>query len=465
MLTKTLQVCTIFAFCIVRMHSISITSIVRFKCDNWIVRPSQGCVGTYILPTVVLTTSFCADNCQSIGNLRIIGTFVHTHYRNYVHGRNFIARNDIALVVTPLVPRRRKLVKLSALDTISTLGLKALIPIMDDNKPRLQVAHIENCYKEQPFGYYVCATNKITKQSIKVCQERQEQGVPLLLEDKIFGIMGITDTDSCRLSQRSFTAITPALYWISETVKNLGYTKEVISTLHDGDIHATIPSYTYHFEPSTTKVTTSSRSTSTPPQTTIATEYSDITAHQTNISYFTTVVPLLDPVKNELEHIDETTMRSAHYVPNLRNFQRKPDAFRNKLMGLRDLFVTVPKQTITTSVPKNLAPIMRERSAITTKDDVYKTETAITFIPSPTVRTKATSKTTLVTHQTVPTVTTPHTVPFFKLTADNKTTNVMDWFNVMVKDKLKKNPSMFYVISSSTTSTTTRRPTDFIDLT
>ncbi|CAH1647582.1 unnamed protein product [Spodoptera littoralis] len=215
------------------MRSISITSIVNLQCSNEFYKPIQNCVGTFILPNVVLTTSYCAENCQYIDNSPIVRTYIHPHYKNYVRGNNFLTRNDIGLVVIPKDGKKRKLVKLSALDSLSTIGQKALIPILNSNKPRLQVTIVQRCYKEQPFGYYVCASNKITKRSIQICRQRQEQGLPLLLEGKIYGITGITSSDSCALSQLSFTAISPALYWISETVKTLGYNDSVITTLHD----------------------------------------------------------------------------------------------------------------------------------------------------------------------------------------------------------------------------------------
>ncbi|KAH9628052.1 hypothetical protein HF086_018027 [Spodoptera exigua] len=233
MLKKTLQIYTIFSFCVVRVRSISATSIVPLQCDNEFYKPIQNCVGSFILPNVVLTTSYCAESCHHVENSPIIRSYIHPHYKNFVEGNNFLTRNDVGLVVIPARAKQRKLIKLSALDTESTIGHKALIPILNTNKPRLQITILQRCFKEQPFGYYVCAANHITKRSIQNCRQRQEQGMPLLLEGKIYGITGISSSDSCALPQLSFTAINPALFWISETVRTLGYGDAVINTLHD----------------------------------------------------------------------------------------------------------------------------------------------------------------------------------------------------------------------------------------
>ncbi|PZC79992.1 hypothetical protein B5X24_HaOG215461 [Helicoverpa armigera] len=262
MLNRTLKLYTIFAICIVGTRSISITSIERLaSCGRPQNKPIQGCIGTFILPNVAITTSYCAENCQYLGKLRIIRTFIHPHYRNYVLGNNFFARNDIALIITKQDFSKRKLIKLSALDTLSTIGLKALIPIMDENKPRLRVTLIERCIKEQQFGYYVCANNRVTKQTIEVCRRRQEQGVPLLLDGRIYGIMGITDKDTCVLPQRSFTAVGPALPWISSTVRTLGYKNEILTTLHDTTTTRKTPPTTTRTTKTTPKTTTTKTTT------------------------------------------------------------------------------------------------------------------------------------------------------------------------------------------------------------
>lgn len=446
MLTKTKQLYSIFTFCIVSIQSISITSIVRLRnCTHDKINPRQGCMGTYILPNVVLTTSYCAENCQTAEKAKILRYFVHGHYKNFVQSKFTIARNDIALVVIVPEGRRKKLVKLSALDTTSTIGHKALIPVMDE-RPRLAITMIVGCSKTLTFGYYVCTTNRVTKKSVRVCEERQDQGLPLLLEGRIFGITGIND--KCNLAHRSFTAIGPALYWIGSTVLGLGYENSVITTLHDkyvgttvsiGIVRAGLISLN-NFEAYKETAETFSVKSTLP---TIALEQSNVKqikgqpnkaqegAQSFKKWFFSNAKAAgVGPVGSSREPVinkykSHRFVDNSGFVPALRYFG-------------------TTNSTTTTSTT----------STTSTTEDPYA---AITFIPALTESTPTPMTTT-----TMKPTTTKFTIPFLKLNDQKKTTNVMDWFNAEVKDKLKNNPSMYYVVSSSTT---TRRSTIFIDLT
>ena len=377
MLHEVLQFYTTFLFLIVCTKSISITSLERLVCTST-YKPIKGCIGTYILPNVVLTTSYCAEKCESVGNLPIVRSFVHPHYKNYIRGNNFIARNDIALVVTQQNERKRKLLKLSALDNLTAIGLKALIPIMDVNKPRLAVTVVQRCYIEQPFGYYVCAAHRVTKRSIQVCQERQEQGVPLIIEDRIFGIMGVTDKESCKLPQRSFTALSPALNWISETVRKLGYSDAVISTFHD------LTSNTYR-RPSLNNVNVFSTKPIPISKSNLSSHFITYQAETTSSSlYVTYPYPTKTP----------PNLRSYHYYPVVTT--ATPDVFLAKWLLMKNISNQHTSKTPTT---KNSS--RRTTTTTTTANNMTTAETLSRSIGTTACTIETTRRRLITTTQTI----------------------------------------------------------------
>lgn len=410
--------CTVFAFrAVYIVQSISVTSIVRLKCNG--LNPKiQKCIGTYILPNTVITTSSCAESCQYADGVPILEKFIHKHYRNYESVNGAFRRNDIALLRTNATKRR--LATVSFLDHVSPLGLKALVPIMYENGPKLQVAVIERCDENYSrfTGYYVCTNNVMTKEAIRMCKNKEEQGTPLFLDDKIYGIMSLRNKDNCIIPQRRFTAIGPALSWISATSENLDEEYQTLIKMRNAE-QTEIQLIEQKYKPveyDTSSITVR-----------------NITLHVNN--------EVKSNSTKEIEKIIE------YFVKRKERDQLNP-TFYNETNITSDKQIlrggkNKPTLTFTQLTPKR------------TPKRVFGA-TAITFRPRPRAWTKRSKLLTQMTKSAR--VAQTHITPFVKDLDNNNTTNVMDWF----RNELSRmdNHSLFLVLSTATTP----KPI-FIDLT
>ncbi|XP_026330386.1 uncharacterized protein LOC113237862 [Hyposmocoma kahamanoa] len=214
---------------------ISKTTIVYLRCCNCNPQPNDCCVGTLILPTIVITTAFCADNCEYaiIGkyrNISVVKRYSHQHYKNYLMEdlRHKIQRNDVGLLGLdsygdPSAPYLR----LSAVVIEAIYGLTALVPVIDNMRPRLVKTIVQRCRQHSRYslGYVICTVNKVLRKSNAPCQ--QQQGVPLLVDGKIIGVTGFVEKAMCENEQKYFLAIGPSLSWIRSIVSPIKRLKNV----------------------------------------------------------------------------------------------------------------------------------------------------------------------------------------------------------------------------------------------
>lgn len=209
--------------------TISSDTIAQFRCCKCDPYPNDCCIGSLILPYIIITSAYCAENCKAVvlgktRNASIIRFYKNPYYRNYVFtgSRSLIKRNDVALVhVTDDPNTERPYLKLSALQVGVLDGLKGLFPVFENLRPKLLRTMIQECRpgtSMSSMGYVICTVNKYLNLS-SPCQ--QQQGVPLLIEGKIIGLSGFVDKIMCINEQRYFMAIGPALSWIRSVVQNV----------------------------------------------------------------------------------------------------------------------------------------------------------------------------------------------------------------------------------------------------
>lgn len=214
--------------------TISSDTIAHFRCCKCDPNPNDCCIGSLILPYIILTSAYCAENCKAVllgkaRNVSIIRFYKNPYYRNYVltGSRSLIKRNDVALVhVTDDPNTKRPYLKLSALQVGTLDGRKGLFPVFDNLRPTLLITIIQECRRGSSMssmGYVICTVNKHLNLS-KACQ--QQQGAPLLIEGKIIGLSGFVDKMMCTNEQRYFMAIGPALLWIRSVVQNVSNHQE-----------------------------------------------------------------------------------------------------------------------------------------------------------------------------------------------------------------------------------------------
>ncbi|CAG9781969.1 unnamed protein product [Diatraea saccharalis] len=169
--------------------------------------------------------------------------FVNTQFRNYKILKHTVEGYGIGLVVINNKVSRNKIqqssnnLMLSALELTSVVGLKALIPILDPIKPRLQVTIITKC--EKPLlGWNVCASKKPSQ--YKICH--QAQGTPLLVRGRVIGITSQIGPHQCGKMQIIFMALEPYHNWIKSIINNENDTTYIINDtvgdliLHENDI-------------------------------------------------------------------------------------------------------------------------------------------------------------------------------------------------------------------------------------
>ncbi|XP_059055126.1 uncharacterized protein LOC131849146 [Achroia grisella] len=208
--------------------SISITFIIHFKCSACI---NKCCAGSLVFPRFILSSAFCAQSCHSVLMrdlaIPINKTFIHPQYKKYRKEQRLMAKNDIALIMITSHPKAAT-VKLSAIEVVSAIGLKALIPILDDRKPRLLATVIQSCSKHLHLrGYHICSFARLPNTILNKCQ--QTKGLPLLIDGRIIGLSSSLDTKVCDFPQKIFTAITPYIPWIRLVIEN-----NIYNALQDG---------------------------------------------------------------------------------------------------------------------------------------------------------------------------------------------------------------------------------------
>ncbi|XP_031767490.1 uncharacterized protein LOC116413300 [Galleria mellonella] len=202
-------------------YNISLLSIVHFKCSSYFIKSEKCCVGT-IYPNFILTSVFCAESCDTVlmkdMKIPINNIFIHPRYKKYVEGQHILETNDIVLVMVTSHPKAVTL-KLSAMEVISAIGLKALIPILDDNKPRLLVTVIQSCSKHLLLrGYHICSIGTLCNRVFNNCQ--YTNGLPLLIDGQIVGLTGLLSSKLCNFPQKIFTAVGPIIPWIRSFIIN-----------------------------------------------------------------------------------------------------------------------------------------------------------------------------------------------------------------------------------------------------
>lgn len=416
---------------------ISRRSIARFRCSSCQTRPDDCCFGTLILPFVILTTSYCGDYCETVDlngeNVPIVNVFTHPHYKNFIQGRIPYLRNDISLVQIESNTRNkeRPYIKLSAIDPFSAIGLKALVPVIDSLKPRLVVTFVQECakYTVASKGFYICAVNKILPKSPKICQ--LQQGLPLLVYGKIIGMTGIADEEVCKLTQKVFIAIGPALTWIKSTVNH------IVTLQHTRETTGKRPSTTI------TTITTRPYTSSTTSSSTISTITSPSTASTRSV---TTTPP---------SATSTTTIKSKTRVHNLKNFESIYQAMmKESLITRMPTFITMPEWFKASRNP--LEDDMRKLQVN------YEREQNQKLRHQPKISTEI----------TYPTTTSAITSSIYQtsekspLTKDTNpvmlATNAMEWFNKYVKNKLRAHPAPVLVLTTLAEKIIT---TPFIDLT
>lgn len=195
--------------------------IVHFSCDICAPQKTKCCMGTIIYKNLVLTTTYCANYCPFVikQNKKIPIT---KKYAKHVRRRfSYPLHNEIALVYVNLNLKMSTGVKLSAVETVSLIGLKASYPVLDKMTPKMHFTVVHRCKKKYRFYGYTLCSIKNTKPS-KNCPT---QGTPLLFNDKLIGISGATNSKICEQEQIVFTAVGPILSWINsiiELIENLG---------------------------------------------------------------------------------------------------------------------------------------------------------------------------------------------------------------------------------------------------
>lgn len=212
--------------------TISPNAIAHFsycKCDPY---PNDCCIGSFILPYIIITSAYCAENCKVVilgntTNVTIKRFYKHSYNRNYVWtgSRNIINRNDVALVHVIDDPKtERPHLKLSALQTEVLGGRTGFFPVFDNLRLKLMRTIVEQCCKgTSMMGYVLCTANKSLNLSNAY---HHQQGIPLLIEGKIVGLSGFMDKSMCINEQRYFMAIEPAVLWIRSVIRNLSRQKE-----------------------------------------------------------------------------------------------------------------------------------------------------------------------------------------------------------------------------------------------
>lgn len=431
------KVCLCFtilvAYFITLNETISIHSIVRLRCRYCVPDPYKCCVGTVILPDFILTTLFCAQSCQHVKmygqDIPIKKIFTHEHFKNFIVSQQFIKRNDVALINTGYHNGYDgKYLGLSAIDVSAAIGKKALIPILEYAKPRLLVTLIKGC--EDLTGYYVCST-KVDKKEKKNCQ--QEEGMPLLLDQKVIGITSQLERKDCHL-QKTFIAVGPAQSWINSIVYQnskhlmnnrspavLYPTKGINIESEDSRNHLRVkPAYRPVMRADLEKSTdTKNNSFESIVNNTLFLE------ETTSISKNTwSLMTEPELTRIELSELDPQYKNYSHLLSQLLKKDQK--IFKTK----RSTPVTNTVKTTTSPHPKTK---FKRFTAITANLNLLTTTTI------PTTTTKSSTKS--VKNDTI------IRIELFQRNA-NLSTSVMDWFNQKYKDKLKKSPPPVLVLTT-----------------
>lgn len=224
--------CVLGFLILLKVHvgqGVSKNTIAHLRCCDCAPQRNDCCVGVLIMPTLVLTTAFCTNTCQNViigkyKNITMLERYIHQHYKNFLLEdlRHKIQRNDIGLITiadygNPSAP----FLKLSGVVSEAVYGLTALIPVIDNMKPRLVKTVVQRCRKHtrHSLGYVMCAVNKVLRKSNEPCQ--QVQGVPLLVNGKVIGVTGFLDKTMCENEQKYFLAIGPSLPWIRSVVATI----------------------------------------------------------------------------------------------------------------------------------------------------------------------------------------------------------------------------------------------------
>ncbi|XP_063838018.1 uncharacterized protein LOC135087109 [Ostrinia nubilalis] len=349
-----------------------------------------------------------------------------------------------------------KYVKLSAVDITAAIGRKALIPVLEDNKPRLRVTIIQKC--EMLIGYYVCSVNN-ARLNQKPCQ--YYQGLPLLLDERVIGISGVMQKNECWLPQRTFVALVPAHDWIRSITYNITFyhhresrrdslnvaitnsyeVKRQLEMVEPNmrsklsDINAT---QLVDYNVTESKETTNSvhrvnltQANNTIMEATNITKSYPVTTSSNNIesTNIENTTVSLDP-KIVSEEMKSQYVLQNNTSNNIVTINTKSD--QNLVTSVRKM-MTTKKQDIVSTI-KNIKILFKKITAITANLKLLNTPTTTTTEPS--------------------------TININIRSHNKSSTSVMDWFNKKFRAKLRKSPVPILVLSTKMTPAT-----DFIDLT
>lgn len=428
---------TLIVHRIIPSETISIHSIVRLKCNFCNPQPDKCCVGTSILPKFILTTAYCANLCQSIkrGNrtFDIAKRYTPTRFKNGVILDNFVIHNDIALLYFENDKTYNKHVKLSAVDVRSAIGRKASVLVLDNNKPLLRVTMVKKC--EELIGYYVCSARSLMNKHQK-CQN--EQGLPLLLDERVIGITGKMDRNKCHLPQMPFVALSPAYDWIrsityNNTQNNYSELKGIpirsyprpILRSNSNELNATALIEKDNCTGNQNNVTKTDKNNNTEATNTTTIEIA-LTSNLTWSNHTENVTVSLLPKSN-------SSMVSRLLINNHTsdyNVTTKSDSNPKNPKLLTSSVTKIPstaKKQITAMTTKAILRALKKITAITADLRVLTTTTT-----------------------TAPLL---DITPYDTLGQNKSTTSVMDWFNKKYRNKLLKSPPPILILSTTTPPT------------
>lgn len=215
---KVFHLCC-FAVLVAIIKSIPYGTIVRLSCAACISNPKNCCIGTLVARDLAITTDYCAASCQYIVKNKSLIPILRTHSPSSdIYNINALRKiNNIVLLVFQYNgTANRNLIKVSTVEPLSLIGLKAFVLILNDSNIFLRqivVLPCEGKYKNLK-QFFICTSKSFGERNIHL----KRQGIPLLHNNCILGISGSNDVYE---TQDAFLAIAPISSWIEAIVNSL----------------------------------------------------------------------------------------------------------------------------------------------------------------------------------------------------------------------------------------------------